>query len=449
MTSRPTAEEILSQVKAEEEQAEEEHRRAEEARVEYSQLRDAFRSAGVNCLQYRLEEELGRKATLDEFCAYWAERVVELGRVLVEKGLAYRFDELAPVSRAKMYALEILRRGIEGRTEEVTRLLRDVSERPFGGEVSEWLRGRLEGEILQYKTLAVTGADGICRPVFQEFEVAEHPSDVSEVPDDPELHLQRNWPLNEAAREELVEWSKRLRDWKRRGNAAGRNPSPSEYSALTEERRQLEADLYEFNLQYGPDLLARFRRECQDAYRILDLLALTPLGQASGQGRVDQIWSLMRQLVIAGLATAPPEMPSIQGIDDAKKAVDLALRWGEKLSPQANPTAEEAAEETPKPDKQEAIQSQKYPTDPACSVRDNQTPQNPQSRRMTVSEANDEAMRLAKADRFFVQRSLREWAEAIGCSEGLVAKLPLWRKTMKQTGRGRENKDSLPKVSFR
>src|SRR5262249_11683120 len=47
---------------------------------------------------------------------------------------------------------------------------------------------------------------------------------------------------------------------------------------------------------------------------------------------------------------------------------------------------------------------------------------------MTRKEANDKAIALAKADRFFVQRSLREWADAIGCSEGLVPKLDLWQQ---------------------
>jgi hypothetical protein len=66
--------------------------------------------------------------------------------------------------------------------------------------------------------------------------------------------------------------------------------------------------------------------------------------------------------------------------------------------------------------------------------------------RMTVEEANEKAMDLAKADRFFVQRPLREWAEAIGCSEGTVAKLTLWRETMKATGRGRSGRVAPPKA---
>jgi hypothetical protein len=66
--------------------------------------------------------------------------------------------------------------------------------------------------------------------------------------------------------------------------------------------------------------------------------------------------------------------------------------------------------------------------------------------RMSCEEANAKAMELAKADPSFVQRPLREWADAIGCSEGLVAKLTLWRATMKRTGRGKEDTGPAPKV---
>jgi hypothetical protein len=65
--------------------------------------------------------------------------------------------------------------------------------------------------------------------------------------------------------------------------------------------------------------------------------------------------------------------------------------------------------------------------------------------RMTKEEANKEAIRLARLDRTFVHKPLREWAEAIGCSEGLVPKLPLWQQTMKQSGRGRKDKPNRPK----
>jgi hypothetical protein len=66
--------------------------------------------------------------------------------------------------------------------------------------------------------------------------------------------------------------------------------------------------------------------------------------------------------------------------------------------------------------------------------------------RTTVQEANCKAMELARADPAFVQRSLREWADAIGCSHGLVTELPLWQETMRRTGRGRKDKSVAPKA---
>src|SRR5262245_45441439 len=45
-------------------------------------------------------------------------------------------------------------------------------------------------------------------------------------------------------------------------------------------------------------------------------------------------------------------------------------------------------------------------------------------RRWTKVQANAEAMRLAEADPAFVNGKAGDWAEAIGCSTGLVAKLP-------------------------
>jgi hypothetical protein len=46
---------------------------------------------------------------------------------------------------------------------------------------------------------------------------------------------------------------------------------------------------------------------------------------------------------------------------------------------------------------------------------------------MTCAQAHRRALELAAADWSFVHRSMRQWAKAIGCSVGLVAKLPFWR----------------------
>jgi hypothetical protein len=61
-------------------------------------------------------------------------------------------------------------------------------------------------------------------------------------------------------------------------------------------------------------------------------------------------------------------------------------------------------------------------------------------RTLTVEEANEKAKQLANADRSFVHKTQRQWAQAIGCSVGLVAKLPLWKTAMRQSGRGKGEK---------
>ena len=59
-------------------------------------------------------------------------------------------------------------------------------------------------------------------------------------------------------------------------------------------------------------------------------------------------------------------------------------------------------------------------------------------KRMLLKEANEKAKKLATADPSFATNpSAREWADTIGCSVGLVSQLPLWRETMKETGKGR------------
>jgi hypothetical protein len=48
-------------------------------------------------------------------------------------------------------------------------------------------------------------------------------------------------------------------------------------------------------------------------------------------------------------------------------------------------------------------------------------------RRMTLAAANSKATELAKDDPAFLSKSQRAWADAIGCSDGLIAKLDLWK----------------------
>lgn len=70
----------------------------------------------------------------------------------------------------------------------------------------------------------------------------------------------------------------------------------------------------------------------------------------------------------------------------------------------------------------------------------------PAKRKMSKEEANERAIQLTEADPSFLDKSLREWAAAIDCSEGLVVKLRLWKETMKRTGRGKRGRARVPKA---
>jgi hypothetical protein len=61
-------------------------------------------------------------------------------------------------------------------------------------------------------------------------------------------------------------------------------------------------------------------------------------------------------------------------------------------------------------------------------------------KRMTRDEANAKAMQLAEADHDFVNKTQREWAREIGCSEGLITDLPFWRRVAEKTGRDRKGR---------
>ena len=69
----------------------------------------------------------------------------------------------------------------------------------------------------------------------------------------------------------------------------------------------------------------------------------------------------------------------------------------------------------------------------------------PIAQSMTKSEANAKAIELATENPEFVNGTQREWATAIDCSVGLVAKTTLWQKTMKRSGRGKKGQGRKPK----
>lgn len=59
---------------------------------------------------------------------------------------------------------------------------------------------------------------------------------------------------------------------------------------------------------------------------------------------------------------------------------------------------------------------------------------------MSCEEANAKARELLKADAAFADKSQRDWSREIGCSVGLVCKLPMWRAVMKRRPKGRKPK---------
>jgi hypothetical protein len=64
---------------------------------------------------------------------------------------------------------------------------------------------------------------------------------------------------------------------------------------------------------------------------------------------------------------------------------------------------------------------------------------------MSLAAANSKVSELAKDDPSFISKSLREWAGAIGCSEGQVAKLDLWIAKQKEAG-PKSNQARSPKT---
>lgn len=56
---------------------------------------------------------------------------------------------------------------------------------------------------------------------------------------------------------------------------------------------------------------------------------------------------------------------------------------------------------------------------------------------MSPGEANAVARRLLDKDESFRTKSSREWANAIGCSQAQVVKLPVWKAIMEESGRAR------------
>lgn len=70
------------------------------------------------------------------------------------------------------------------------------------------------------------------------------------------------------------------------------------------------------------------------------------------------------------------------------------------------------------------------------------------NRRMKLAVANSKAYELAKNDPSFLSKSMRDWADAIECSEGQVARLELWKAKQKESCDGSARMKSPKTVSL-
>ena len=165
---------ILQRQQAEKQRADQEEAEAQKHRIRGEQLHSAF-AAVKHFHPDKLRVTLGRAPTDDEAVGAWAKLLIDLGKELRDKAdhLTCQPDQLAhDGDEAKAVAIEILRDALKGDTSKVARRLIDVGECPyrFHSQVSDWLRGDLENEIMGHRTLVVVGDDGKPRIVPDELQ---------------------------------------------------------------------------------------------------------------------------------------------------------------------------------------------------------------------------------------------------------------------------------------
>lgn len=84
----------------------------------------------------------------------------------------------------------------------------------------------------------------------------------------------------------------------------------------------------------------------------------------------------------------------------------------------------------------------------AVEIVQTAAPASRRHRQMTLAAANSKATELAKADSTFLSKSQRAWAREIGCSDGLVTKLDLWKVKQKKADEEPQPKRSPKTVSL-
>src|SRR5262249_19431776 len=150
MSSDFTPESILAEARREQEEAEKQRHQEKEAEERCRRLRAAFQAVH-DCTMQALAERIGREPTMDEFYRWWADRITDLGQVLVEMELASRVDGLPSGPIEKKYARRMLKLGMEKRTDEIVDMFRKTEGLDsFRNRLAGWLRYDLEKEIMGY-----------------------------------------------------------------------------------------------------------------------------------------------------------------------------------------------------------------------------------------------------------------------------------------------------------
>lgn len=148
----PRVADILAEARAEHSRQEAQRLAHEEAQSARASIFEAFRRVH-DCTMDRLSGELGRESTLEEFYRSWADEISHLGTVLKDAGLAERVEQMPPGTKEKEYARQMVKLGLEGRTEEIVALFRLTDGLPdLRNGLANWLRYDLQEEILAQKS---------------------------------------------------------------------------------------------------------------------------------------------------------------------------------------------------------------------------------------------------------------------------------------------------------
>lgn len=144
----PTIQAILDQTRARQRQAVELQRAHAEAEARLRRAHDAW----LRVCQFR-GEAIPNDLAGEALHRRYAELIVDLGRVLRADGWQDRVDAVQADTDAKVYALTVLRKAMEGDTALVTKLLQEGVFRggtpmKFGLEADGWLREGLMYEVL-------------------------------------------------------------------------------------------------------------------------------------------------------------------------------------------------------------------------------------------------------------------------------------------------------------